>query len=670
MKNLSSRLPRFIRHPYFPLTLILIANLVTGLFTFQDYGLSWDEPLFYQYAEAVPYAYSISARLSGDFDIEKAYGPSAEDHKIYGPIYLLLAKPVVSLLDSVLPVPRAELWHLVNFLTSQIGLAFFFILCLRWMSPWAAFGATLLFSTQPVIWGHSWINPKDTPFTVFFLAALYFGLMMVDALSIPPDESSTPASADRAVSERRWHASRRILQILALFLIIITAVSFIFSNQIGDLLRELIHSAYTAAPGSLMGKIFGFLAANAETVPESAYVNKGLILLSRMKAISMILSILALIPALLLTVWMSTVQHTSNWIAERLAPLPVRPSWWWSRSASWQVILKILLAGILLGLVVSIRVIGPLVGVLVFLYFILKAGRHSFGGMVIYGVVALLALYFSWPYLWAAPLTRFVDVVQHMSRNPKILPVLFNSVVYASDKLPRTYLPEMLGITLTWPVWLMFISGLVVSWRKFKLKKIDWRSISLIIFWFLAPLGYVLAFRPPIYDGYRHFLFILPPVFILCGLVFQVFWEWLQNRWAYALVLVVLIMPGVIGIARLHPYEYTYYNELVGGTGGIYRQYETDFWLTCYKELMAQVDEQVPAGTTIFVHRQPSIVQEYAAPGINIARFDPDDDQTFSGSLLLLTTRANVDLSLHPEAPEIFNVGREGATFCLVKDIP
>ena len=292
------------------------------------------------------------------------------------------------------------------------------------------------------------------------------------------------------------------------------------------------------------------------------------------------------------------------------------------------------------------------------------------GGMVIYGVVALLALYFSWPYLWAAPLPRFVDVVQHMSRNPKILPVLFNSVVYPSDKLPRTYLPEMLGITLTWPVWLMFISGLVVSWRKFKLKKIDWRSISLIIFWFFAPLGYVLAFRPPIYDGYRHFLFILPPVFILCGLVFQVFWEWLQNRWAYALVLVVLVMPGVIGIARLHPYEYTYYNELVGGTGGVYRQYETDFWLTCYRELMAQVDEQVPAGTTIFVHRQPSIAQEYAAPGINIARFDPDDDQTFSGSLLLLTTRANVDLSLHPEAPEIFNVGREGATFCLVRDIP
>ena len=85
---------------------------------------------------------------------------------------------------------------------------------------------------------------------------------------------------------------------------------------------------------------------------------------------------------------------------------------------------------------------------------------------------------------------------------------------------------------------------------------------------------------------------------------------------------------------------------------------------------MAQVDEEVTPGTTLFVHRQPSIAKEYASPGIIIDRFDPDDDRTFQGSLLLLTTRANVDISIHPDAPEILSVGREGAVFCLVKDIP
>jgi hypothetical protein len=101
VKNLASGLLKTVNHSYFPVFLILIANLIIGLFTFQDYGLSWDEPLFYQYADAVPYAYSIPARVSGDFDIEKAYGPSAEDHKIYGPVFLLLAKPAVDLLGRI-----------------------------------------------------------------------------------------------------------------------------------------------------------------------------------------------------------------------------------------------------------------------------------------------------------------------------------------------------------------------------------------------------------------------------------------------------------------------------------------------------------------------------------------------------------------------------------------
>lgn len=670
MKNLASRLLKAVRQPYFPIILILIANIIAGLFTFRDYGLSWDEPLFYQYAEAVPYAYSISARLSGEFDIEKAYGPSAEDHKIYGPAYLLLAKPVVDLLDRILPGTRADLWHLVNFVTFQVGVVLFFAISLRWMRPWAAFGATLLFSAQPVLWGHAWVNPKDIPFTVFFLAALLFGFKMVDVLAEPAGITSTSAPFDRQASARRWRKWRKILQGLALFLIAIALTRFIFYTQIQGLLRDLIHNAYMASPNSLLGKVFGFLAVNAQTIPEQAYISKGLILLTRLKTILAVLSLAFLLPAIGLTFWMPFIQRAIGSLAETLSPLPVLPVWGWRRIGSRGVLLKTLLAGILLGLVVSIRVIGPLAGVLVCLYFLFKAGRRSLAGLVIYFVVAIPALYFAWPYLWSSPLSRFIGVLQHMSHNPKVLPVLFNGVVYSSDKLPATYLPVMLGITLTWPVWPLFIAGLVVIWSRIKSRRVDWRSLTPIILWFLLPFAYVLILRPPMYDGYRHFLFLLPPVFILSGLALEAIWDRLQNTWTYALTLTVLLVPGVIGLVTLHPYEYTYYNLLVGGTGGAFRRYETDFWLTCYKELMTQVNEQAPSGTTLFVHRQPSIAQEYASQGLIIDRFDPDDDRTFSGSLLLLTTRANVDLSMHPAASEFLSVGREGAVFCLVKEIP
>ncbi len=670
MKNLDTRLHKTVNHPYFPIILILIANLIIGLFTFQDYGLSWDEPLFYQYAEAVPYAYSISARMSGDFDIEKAYGPSAEDHKIYGPIYLLLGKPAVDFFDWMLPVPRADLWHLVNFLTFQVGVLIFFALCCRWMSSWVALGATLLFSTQPILWGHSWINPKDIPFTVFFLAAIYWGYKMVDILSDPTEVKNAPIMFSRDTSTKRWRMWRTILQILAVLLIIISLVGYIFYAQIQGMVSNLIHDAYQASPDSLLGKLFASLAVNAQLIPVTSYINKGLILLSRLKITLVILAIVMIIPALALTLWMPSIQRKYQWLLEALSPLPVRPEWWWSKIGSRKVLPLVLLAGILLGLVISIRVIGPLAGVLVFLYFMFKPGRHSLGGMTVYLIFAILALYIAWPYLWASPVARFIDVLQHMSHNPKVLPVLFNGIVTSSDKLPMTYLPVMLGITLTWPVWPLFITGLWAFWSRIKSRRIDWRSFLPIVLWFLVPFTYVLIIRPPMYDGYRHFLFILPPVFILGGLAIQAVWERLDNSWYRALTLVVLVVPGVIGLVRLHPYEYTYYNLLVGETGGAFRHYETDFWLTCYKELMPQLDEEANEGATLFVHRQPSIAKEYAPPGLIIERYDPEDDRTFPGSLLLLTTRANVDLSLHPEAPEILSVGRDGAKYCLIKEIP
>ncbi len=194
-----------------------------------------------------------------------------------------------------------------------------------------------------------------------------------------------------------------------------------------------------------MGNIFSSLAVNAPSIPESAYINKGLILLSRLRITLVILAVVLLIPAFVLTFWMPSIQRKYQWLLEALSPLPVKPEWWWSKIGSWKVLSLIILAGILSGLVVSIRVIGPLAGVLVFLYFMFKPGRHSLGGMIIYFILAILALYISWPYLWSSPVTRFVDVLQHMSHNPKVLPVLFNGVVTPSDKLPMTYLPCDVG---------------------------------------------------------------------------------------------------------------------------------------------------------------------------------------------------------------------------------
>src|SRR3954464_12491684 len=119
MPKLTEAFKRAIHHSIFPILLLIFINLAAGLLTYHDYGLSWDEPLFYDYADAIKLAYTPQA-FSPTFDFEQVYGPSATDHKYYGPAYLLMARPIQQLLMALLPgADRASAWHLVNFLTFQ-----------------------------------------------------------------------------------------------------------------------------------------------------------------------------------------------------------------------------------------------------------------------------------------------------------------------------------------------------------------------------------------------------------------------------------------------------------------------------------------------------------------------------------------------------------------------
>jgi len=267
-----------LRHPNFPLLLLLLIGLAAGLPVFNDYGLSWDEPLFYAYAAAIPGAYSIRARLDGTFNMEDAYGPSA-DHAAYGPAYLLLAQPLVDGLAALTHSTEPDLWHLVNYLTFVIGALLLYLLCRRWVSPWAAFGAALLFLTQPVLWGHAWINPKDMPFLVFFIAAMLTGLRLVDVLR--QGAPSPQPSLEQA--DRYWQQRRRAWQVAGIVLVALALIVVLFWGRWQTLFSDLIQQAYLAPANSTLGRLFARLAPNAGQVPVEAYINKALIWLNRLK---------------------------------------------------------------------------------------------------------------------------------------------------------------------------------------------------------------------------------------------------------------------------------------------------------------------------------------------------------------------------------------------------
>jgi hypothetical protein len=515
-----------------PIFILLAVNIVAGLIVFRSYGLSWDEPLFYDYGDALGYAYSPSEWFSGHFDVDNSYGASGDDHKTRGPAYLLLARQPVHLLQA-LGVDPASAWHLVNFLFFQLGVYFLYRLSRRWIRPAAALSASALFAWQPMLWGHAFINPKDPPFLTFFLASVCLGFEMVDRL-IEQDRSK---------------------------------------------------------------------------------------------------------------------------------------------------LTTIILPGIVLGITISIRVLGPLAGLLVLIYYgfaVFKVKNHlsPWSAILAYGVMAVLTMFLTWPYLWESPIVRFVEVFRLMSDNPTSLSVLFDGQVYRAGELPRRYLPFMLATTLTEPVWILFIAGVVTgTWNlsadrtATSTSTVKLVTASLTLSWFIILGLYVIVRKPAMYDGIRHFLFILPPIFIFTGFAFEFLLDRRIPSWLYAGLVTLLLLPGIVGILRLHPYEYTFYNSFIGGTGTAFREYETDYWLTCYKDAVEQLNEiQMPIN--LYVHRESYIAGYYANENIAIHDLRGALNQVQSGDHVLVNTRTNEDRRIFRDAPPFIQIRRLGALFCTIKKVP
>jgi hypothetical protein len=270
--------------------------------------------------------------------------------------------------------------------------------------------------------------------------------------------------------------------------------------------------------------------------------------------------------------------------------------------------------------------------------------------------------------LWTNPLQKFIEVFGFMSANPTQLNVLFMGQIYRAYELPRRYLPTLLGYTLTEPVWILFIIGLIIGfWKSTNQQRL---TLALTLFWFLIPAAYVVLKKPPMYDGFRHFLFMLPPIFIITGFAFEKLFEAFQNRWIPAALIVLLLAPGIYGFSQLHPYEYAYYNSFAGGTSGAFRTYETEYWLTCYREAVLEFNNTAPEGAQLFVKREPYIAAYYASSNITIRDYRTELKDIHSGDFILVNTRSNEDRSGFKDAPVYSQVERDGAVFCLIKQVP
>jgi hypothetical protein len=481
--------------------------------------------------------------------------------------------------------------------------------------------------TQPLFWGHAFINPKDIPLLSLFLLTIFLGLRMHDSLFRDETRSFYGyfSGAWNALSLR----TRRVL--IDAILVWLAAIVLLFAGT--SLIHQWIAGAVRAAASGEPSLISVIVPRVLRLDPE-IYTEKFFVMFLRLRWIAFLL-----LTAILL------------WLYHRNFP------------ALWRILRIIVPAGIVLGFAISIRIFGIWAGALVAGYIVWRSGKRAWLVLFLYALSAIIAMYLTWPYLWPDPVGHFIETIRVMSQHPWPGDVLFNGKIYAANNLPASYVPLLLAIQLTEPVWLLFLVGLAIAvYGMVKRRREYGELLAFTLVWFVVPLLTFMVLRPTLYDNFRQSFFIVPPIFFLTGLTIDL----IRTRWLQAALIALVILPGLLASVRLHPYEYVYYNQFVGGVGAVVDRFELEYWGTSYREAAREVNRIAPPNANVWVDGPAHLFSRFARPDFHL--YSPQEPERADRYDVVVTlARYNWEKTSFPEAPIAYRVARDGAVFTVIR---
>ncbi len=270
--------------------------------------------------------------------------------------------------------------------------------------------------------------------------------------------------------------------------------------------------------------------------------------------------------------------------------------------------------GLLLGAALGMRVLGLLLVCYAGLAILLSMMQSRAGpksdrlGFFAKSVIALSPAFFigyvtmlaAWPWSALAPLNPIRGLIDFGNFHYDIHTIL-NGHVYEMGEVPRWYVPTYLLIKLP----LIMLVGAAVA-LLFTVRPGDAtpqapdRRTETVLLAFIAafPVVCEVVDHGPAFTGLRHFLFVVPVFAVLAGIGF----DWLltqfeaRHRWLMsgaAAAIVASLAWNASVLIRLHPYQYLFYNPLVGGLQGASGLYVTDYWVNIMPEAVDNLEAYV-----------------------------------------------------------------------------
>ncbi len=639
MKRIRGVLADLRASTYAPLIGLLILALAAGLLAADDYGMGADE-----HANAEVGGEAIRAYTSVE-----AYRTFLELDNLghHGPSYFMLFSLISERLTSILPGWQpADGRHFSNYLTFLLAGASLYVLCMRLLPKNVALMTAAIFLTQPLLFGHGFINQKDTPFMAFFLTTVVVGLAAIDRLngaSAGSKIEAEPGLWGRAREDlRSGQLGWQVLFGVWLVGILWVALDLLFFGRLLAAMESVVSLAHVGQAWEPINRLYEIVAEDSDKTSVSVYLAK---LELGYWVVGRVAILLAGLTAGVL-------------VARRAIPGTVRLL----LPGMWQDYVLLMIAGALQGFTISIRPLAGFTGVLLTAVLFYRFRSRAVGPVLVFWTAASLTAYLTWPWLWPAPVDRLVESARYLVDFDEQKLVLFRGALYPSEAMPWDYLPRLMTIQLTEPVIPLFAIGLVASAIEIRRHPGKREDLLLILVWLLVIAAAYMSPGSVHYNNFRHVLFLLPPLFVVFGLGLKVLLDAIRPRSITFLVLLALLVPGILGIARLHPYEYAYYNAYAGGTSGANGIYHMDYWCLSLRRAQEYVNRVAPPGAIVFARRSIYSAIEYARPDLTMA----SQEEYRDGASYVLVCKHYPEDAMTRRAKLVFTEGIGPAVFAEV----
>jgi 4-amino-4-deoxy-L-arabinose transferase-like glycosyltransferase len=251
-------------------------------------------------------------------------------------------------------------------------------------------------------------------------------------------------------------------------------------------------------------------------------------------------------------------------------------------SVRWRVY-----GAILYGLALNTKINAFILPLPLALWGLIYYRREAARNFLYWALIAPVVWFVTWPWLWRDTFSKLFEYLSFHFASPahSTIPVYYFGQRYMYSPAPWHYPFILSAVTIPATIFLVGLLGVIKVVR-------ERNNVGLLVlFSFVMPL--LICALPHIskYDGVRLFLPAFPFFALLSGIGLKWMVElilasfsslrtnaFFKNALIITLITILLI-PGALATCTIHPYELSYYNELVGGVTGAHKiGMESTYW--------------------------------------------------------------------------------------------